>query len=161
MNTKYALLLFYTVTKNLEYICKALPGSQSYDPVWQISKLTYDLSGNIVDLRYANSSSNFSMVADDRALYQYSGNLETVLVALENIPVFFTFDLTATAPEYTKQGDDGYIGSTEDIFKNSDHIKVIYEARELDKEQEVFWLSATTLKINQPLLVDQSLLIKS
>lgn len=161
MNEKYAILLFYTTSECIEYICKATPGAQSYDPVWQIAKLSYDVNDNLTSLRYANGTANFSMVLDDRALYQYSGNLETVIVATENIAVFEVFDLTASGVKYTKQGDDGNLGSSEDVFKSSGNIKVIYDAEELNKEQEVFWLSQTTLKINKPLLENQSLIIHS
>lgn len=161
MSAKDTILLFYNATGCIEYVCKALSGSQSYDPVWQIAKFFYDVDDNLIGLQYADGSSNFTMIADDRALYRYTGNLETVIVATENISVFEIFDVTASGVKYTKQGDDGNLGSTSDIFQNSDHIKVIYEAEELDKMSEVTWLSQTTLNIRHPLLKNESLIIHS
>ena len=161
MSAKDTILLFYNATGSIEYVCKALSGSQSYDPVWQIAKFFYDVDENLIGLQYANGSSNFTMIADDRALYRYTGNLETVIVATENISVFEVFDLTASGVKYTKHGDDGNLGSTALIFQNSGHIKVLYEAAELDKTGEANWLSQTTLEISYPLLKGQSLIIRS
>lgn len=161
MSAKDTILLFYNATGCIEYVCKALSGSQTYDPVWQIAKFFYDVDDNIIGLQYANGSSNFTMIADDRALYRYTGNLETVIVATENIAVFEVFDVTASGVKYTKQGDNGNLGSTADIFQNSSHIQVIYDAEELDKMGEVTWLSQTTLNIRHPLLKNESLIIHS
>lgn len=156
---KYIYEIFYDTSNQIEYVCKALPGAQSYDPVWQIFKLFY-VSGNITELKYADGVSNFDKVVDDREYYQYLGRLETIIVASENIPVFTTFDLTASGVDYTKSGDNGWIGYTDAIFKSSDYIEVIYNSKELSKENQAFWISSTSIQINQPLLKNQGLIIR-
>ena len=158
---KYIYEIFYTSSQQIEYVCKAKPGSQSYDQVWQIFKIIYDVNGNITEVKYADGTANFNKVVDNREYYQYVGRLNTTLVALVNISVFTTFDLTVSGVDYTKSGDNGSIGYTEAIFKESDHIKIIYKGRELSKENEAFWISSTTLQINHPLVKNQSLIVRS
>lgn len=156
---KYIYEIFYDVSSNIEYVCRALPGIQEYDDKWQIFKLFY-VSGNITELKYADGTSNFNKIVGNREYYQYLGRLKTLITATENISVFTTFDLTASGASYTKSGDDGWLGYTETIFKSSDHIKVLYKSKELSKENQAFWISSTTLQINQPLLKNQAFVIE-
>lgn len=158
---KHTFLLYYNVSDSLEYICKAKFGAQSYDPVWQISKLSYDVNDNLISVRYANNIANFDKVVDDRATYQYTGNLETTIIATSDNPVFQVFDLTSSGATYDKEGDDGDLGATESFFLSSDHISVRHGNDVLKKGTEVFWLSQTTLKVNLPLLEGLSLIIRT
>ncbi len=56
---------------NLIYKGYARPGSSTADPVWQISKLTYS-GADLTQVDWANSSSEFLFVWDDRASYVYN-----------------------------------------------------------------------------------------
>ena len=157
---KYIYKIFYDSNDNIEYVCAASPGAQNDESVWRIFKLFYNSSNNITELKYAEGTESFNKIVDDREYYQYLGRTETVIIATENIAVFTTFDLTASGVDYVKSGEDGWLGYTEEIFKNSRHIKIIYKSEELSKENQAFWISSTTLQINQPLLKNQGLIIR-
>ncbi len=58
------------ITVDLIYVGRALPGSLEADPVWQIYRC--DFSGTEVVKLYADGTSDFSKVWDDRLLYTYS-----------------------------------------------------------------------------------------
>lgn len=61
---------------NVEYIGHALPGSTLSQPVWQIMKLVYDASDNVLRVLYANGSEKFNNVfnsgASEYSSYTYS-----------------------------------------------------------------------------------------
>lgn len=67
----YTLLLFYDGSGNVEYECKAVPGTASDAIGWQICKFTYS-SGSLISVTWASGSDEFRFVADDRASYTYS-----------------------------------------------------------------------------------------
>ena len=54
------------------YIGMAPTGQSKASAVWQIRKLSYDGSGNITDIQFANGSRNFDQVWNDRASLSYS-----------------------------------------------------------------------------------------
>ena len=55
------------------YVGIAAPGSATSAAVWQIKKITYDANSNPTVVQYANGSSNFNAIWDDRvAGYTYS-----------------------------------------------------------------------------------------
>lgn len=54
------------------YIGLAQPGAATSDNVWQIRKLTFDGSGNVTVIQYANGNSSFSNIWDNRGSLSYS-----------------------------------------------------------------------------------------
>lgn len=54
------------------YIGVALIGSATSAAVWQIRKLSYDGSNNLVSIRFANGSPNADQKWDDRASLSYA-----------------------------------------------------------------------------------------
>ena len=61
---------------NLIYVAFARPGSQDGEPVWQISRLTYSASANVIAIQYpvnaAGSVSNeYEFIWNDRLTYTY------------------------------------------------------------------------------------------
>ena len=66
----------YDVSNNLEYSMSAAPNAAKSDASWQIKKLSYDGSGNLTDVQYAqnsdgNASAAFVFVANNYASYTY------------------------------------------------------------------------------------------
>lgn len=66
----------YTGT-NLIYKGFARPGSATSAAVWQIAKMSYDGSNNMLDIKYpqnsqSHASSEYQFIWDDRATYTYS-----------------------------------------------------------------------------------------
>lgn len=57
---------------NLVYMGLAKTGSLTSDAVWQIRKFTYDGSGNLLTMLYANGNPDYSNVWDNRASLSYS-----------------------------------------------------------------------------------------
>lgn len=51
------------------YVCQAACGSLASAPKWQIKKIT--VVGAVTTIRYANGSTAFDKVANDRATYTY------------------------------------------------------------------------------------------
>lgn len=58
------------VNSNNIYIGRAILGSATSDPVWQIFKIT--IVGTITSLEYADGQLDFTKVWDNRASYSYS-----------------------------------------------------------------------------------------
>ena len=61
----------YNAGGNAEYIGHAAPGSSDSAAAWRIQKLTYNASGNVTAIRFADSSIEFGKVWDDRLAYSY------------------------------------------------------------------------------------------
>jgi hypothetical protein len=64
------VLMSYSGT-NLEYIGFAAPGSLPGDKVWSIRKLVYDVSDNLLSVRYADGVATFNKEWDERTSYTY------------------------------------------------------------------------------------------
>lgn len=62
----------YNVSDYAEYIGKAAPGAAEGDLSWQICKLTYDGSNNVISRVYANGSYLYSYSWTLRATYDYT-----------------------------------------------------------------------------------------
>ncbi len=67
----------YDASDNPIYIGYAVPGSSESASVWQISKQTYDASGNMTEMKWPTNSSgavsnDYEFVWADRATYTYS-----------------------------------------------------------------------------------------
>jgi len=56
----------------IEYICTAFPNQASSAEKWQIRKFTYDSSNRVSTIRWADGTSRFIKVCDDRATYDYT-----------------------------------------------------------------------------------------
>lgn len=68
----YSSKLEKDINGNPLYIGCAVPGTLTSDPLWQIRKLTWDLSGFPTDIQYANGTRSFAAVWDNRASLSYS-----------------------------------------------------------------------------------------
>ncbi len=66
-----AVSLDFDGNGNLIYIGLAIPGTPQYIPAWQIRKLTYDGSGNLLTITWADGSRSFNYVWDNRASLTY------------------------------------------------------------------------------------------
>jgi YD repeat-containing protein len=55
-----------------EYIGSALPDATLSQPVWKITKLVYDASGNVIRILYADGSEKFDKTMSAYAGYTYS-----------------------------------------------------------------------------------------
>jgi YD repeat-containing protein len=62
----------YDGSGNLIYYGRAAIGSATSSAVWAIRKLTYDVSGNLLTIQWANGNANYVNVWDNRASYSYS-----------------------------------------------------------------------------------------
>lgn len=65
------LQLAYDGSGNIEYLGEALPGSLTSESKWRIAKLAYS-SGNMTSMKYADSSTDFDKVWDNKATYTYA-----------------------------------------------------------------------------------------
>ena len=68
----YTTVISYDSSGNPEYICEAQPGSSGSDSVWRICKITYDVSKNPTDIKWADGEALFTKKCDDKASYDYS-----------------------------------------------------------------------------------------
>lgn len=66
-----AMQLDYNGGDNPVYIGLAAPGSLTSEAKWQVRKLTYDGTNPTV-IKYANGSSSFNQIYDDRASLTYT-----------------------------------------------------------------------------------------
>ena len=66
------ILMDYDGSGNLLYVGIAHPRESAADAVWQIRKLSYDVSGNLTSILYANGYKRFDQIWDDRAALSYS-----------------------------------------------------------------------------------------
>jgi hypothetical protein len=69
--TDYTQALEYDVSSNLIYHGRAAPGSATGAPSWQIKKFSYS-GTNLTAVQYANGSSAFTAIWDNRATLGYS-----------------------------------------------------------------------------------------
>lgn len=67
-----SLKIDYNGGTNPIYLGIAAPGTTTSDANWQIRKLTFDGNNNITSIQYANGSSEFDQIYDDRASLSYS-----------------------------------------------------------------------------------------
>ena len=54
-----------------EYIGFATPGAAASSANWQIQKLTYDVNNKLTNKQFADKSSEFKFIWDNRAGYTY------------------------------------------------------------------------------------------
>ena len=71
-DSRYTQTLDYDVSNNPIYIGIAAFGSSKASAVWQIRKLTFDVSNNVVDIQYANGTDAFTAIWNNRASLSYS-----------------------------------------------------------------------------------------
>lgn len=64
--------LDYDGSGNAIYLGLAEPGTATSAPLWQIRKLAYDGSGNLLNTKWANGSRAFNSIWDDRVSLSYS-----------------------------------------------------------------------------------------
>ena len=69
---EYATRLDPDIAGNPIYIGRALTGSLTSATVWQIRKLTFDVSGNLLSIQWPNGVADYTFVWDNRATYTYS-----------------------------------------------------------------------------------------
>jgi YD repeat-containing protein len=62
----------FTVGNKVEYEGYARPGALSSVAEWQISKYTYDGSGNCTGKQFAGGVHDYDKIWDNRASYSYS-----------------------------------------------------------------------------------------
>lgn len=65
-------LLDYLAGTDPIYIGKSYPGASTSYPVWQIKKLTYNISSNVTSVKYSGGSPNATSVWDNRTSLTYS-----------------------------------------------------------------------------------------
>ena len=68
----YTTVISYDSSSNPEYIGETQPGTPKDISEWRISKITYDASGNPIDIQYADGEALFTKKWDDRTRYDYS-----------------------------------------------------------------------------------------
>lgn len=69
----YTTALEFDASNNPIFLGMAVQGSGGKgDPVWQIRRVTFDGSNNPTDIKYANGSTEFNSVWNDRATLAYS-----------------------------------------------------------------------------------------
>jgi hypothetical protein len=68
---EYVLLAEYDSSGNLLYYGRAPSGSTASQSVWQIRKLAYDASNNLVNWKYVSGDSSYIYSWDLRTVYSY------------------------------------------------------------------------------------------
>ena len=62
-------------TDQIEYICRAFPGTTGSDStassVWQVQRFSYNAGGQITDIEFAGDNDAFDQVCDNRASLNY------------------------------------------------------------------------------------------
>lgn len=66
-----AISLDFDGSGNLIYFGIAIPGTPQNIPAWQIKKLTYDGSGNLTRIQWANGTRDFASIWDNRTTLTY------------------------------------------------------------------------------------------
>ena len=61
----------YDASSNVEYIGTSLAGNLSSKAVWKIRKCAYDASDNITLISYADDSTAYNKIWDNREGYSY------------------------------------------------------------------------------------------
>lgn len=64
--------LGYDANGNVIYWGRAVPGSAITAPAWQIRRLDYDVSGNLIDVLFAGGATTFVNAWTDRLILSYS-----------------------------------------------------------------------------------------
>jgi YD repeat-containing protein len=72
LNRNYTQLIEYDGNGNAIYIGGALPGTAQASTGWQIKRLSYDGSGNMTAMEWADGDDNYDNVWGDRASLSYS-----------------------------------------------------------------------------------------
>jgi hypothetical protein len=62
----------YNGNGDVEYMGRAVPGTDKGLVGWQIQKFFYDASGNVTDVKWAGSSDRFAFVWTARAALTYA-----------------------------------------------------------------------------------------
>lgn len=57
---------------NIIYVGRTFPGTETSEARFQIYKMSYDGSGNMLKLRWADSTDDFVKIWDNRATYDYT-----------------------------------------------------------------------------------------
>jgi len=68
----YTTEIDYNGGTNAIYIGQANPGTATSAGYWQIKFITYDGNNNPTSITWANGSSNFGFIWNNRASYSYS-----------------------------------------------------------------------------------------
>lgn len=71
LTDKYTLLVEYNASDNPKYIGEATPGTAQSDSAWRIRKVVYT-GENPTSIGWADGTSEFNMIWDDRGDYDYS-----------------------------------------------------------------------------------------
>ena len=66
-----AVSLDFDASGNLIYFGIAIPGTPQSVEEWQIRKLTYDGSGNLTRIQWANGTRDFASIWDNRTTLTY------------------------------------------------------------------------------------------
>jgi len=61
----------YDASGRTEYVGKALAGKASSGADWQIQKLVYDASGRVTNVYFADDSTDYNKIWDNRSTYTY------------------------------------------------------------------------------------------
>lgn len=69
---QYILEGDYDASGNMIYVGMALPGSATNAPSWQIRRLDYSITGNLIDVLFANGSRAFDQLWTTRGGLAYS-----------------------------------------------------------------------------------------
>lgn len=70
--SEYTMAIEYDASNNPIYVGEVLPGIGKASRGWRIKRITYDVSNNATDVRWANGTTEFSKVWNDRVTYSYS-----------------------------------------------------------------------------------------
>ena len=72
LERNYTMLLDYNAASDLIYMGLAESGSAESASVWQIRRLDYDASKNLLNKKWANGTTLLDKVWNDRTTYSYS-----------------------------------------------------------------------------------------
>jgi hypothetical protein len=70
--SEYTMAIEYDVSNNPIYVGEALPDTGKASRGWRIKFITYDVSNNATDVRWASGATEFDKIWNDRATYPYS-----------------------------------------------------------------------------------------
>ena len=72
LHENYTTQVEYDASNNPIYIGDAVTGTATSAAAWRIKKITYDASNNPTGIQWADGSTKFDKVWDDRTTYSYS-----------------------------------------------------------------------------------------
>lgn len=72
VGTDYTVVVEYDENNNPIYVGEAIPGSLVSEAKWRIKKITWDVSGNPTNVRWADGVKTFTKVWNSRGDYTYS-----------------------------------------------------------------------------------------